>query len=136
MALRGSIELEGFDRFRSSMRQLESKIQKKVVRQALRAGAKIIHREAKQEAPELTGRTKRAVRVRAARRSRKFFGVNVQVGKQDFTGETFYAAFVELGTQHIQAMHWMKQAFERKKNEAKEAVLRTLGEGIAREARS
>lgn len=86
------------------MRALPAKIQSKVLRPALRAAAKPIAAEAKSNIdkdnspnwPD-TGRLKRSIRVRAAKRRKGVVGVRVVTGKDFFAGETFYGAFREFG---------------------------------------
>lgn len=72
--LHGGVELE------RAMRELPPRTAKKVVNQALRAGAKLALQGAKQLVPVDTGRLQRSLRVRALPRSRRSFGVAVTTG--------------------------------------------------------
>lgn len=56
---------------------LRGNMQKKYGRKALRAGAKVVQKTAKQRVPVRTGRLKKGLKVRALKRSRKHFGVGV-----------------------------------------------------------
>lgn len=89
--LTGAIEL------RAKLKEIDTKVSKTYLRQALRAGAKVIQQACLQAAPVKTGQTKRAIKVRAAKRSRKGITMMVSIGKGMFTGDTFYAGFLEYG---------------------------------------
>jgi len=115
------------------LKQLESKIEKKIIRQALRAGAKVIAKEAKQLAPVDTGELKSKIKVWALKRSRKKIGVLVGTSAKEYTGDQFYAAFVEYGTKDQPAKPFLGPAAEAKGPEAKAAVEKKLAEGIEKE---
>ena len=115
------------------LKQLESKIEKKLVRQALRAGAKVVAEEAKQLAPVDTGELKSKIKVWALKRSRKRIGVLVGTSAKEYTGDQFYAAFVEYGTKDQPAKPFLGPAAEAKGPEAAAVVEKTLAEGIERE---
>lgn len=70
---------------------------KKALRNGLRAGAKITTAAARAVAPVRTGQLRRAIRTKAAKRSRRYIGVKTMIGEGYFKGETFYGAFVEFG---------------------------------------
>lgn len=77
---------------------LPAKIEKRVWRKACRAAAKVILPRARANAPKQTGQLRKALRVRALKRSRVYVGARVTVGADKwYTGDTFYAAFVEFG---------------------------------------
>ena len=109
---------------------------KRAVRRGTRAGAKIVIPRARELAPVLKKRTKRrmpgllrrAIRVRAAKRSRRYIGAVVILGAGFFKGETFYGAFQELGwktgkrgsenRKQIPGKHFMERAAKEKEDEA------------------
>lgn len=128
MAVSGTIE--GFDKVFKRLKELEPKVAKKVLRQALRAGAKIIQTRAKANAPVLTGQTKKAIKIRAGKRSRGSVGVNVSIGARDYVGDQFYAAFHEYGTSKMQARPFMRPAYDSEKEKAAEVIQRKILEGI------
>lgn len=79
---------------------LPPKLQKKILRPALRAAAKIVLDQAKANAPVQSGRLKKSLKVKAAKRSRKTkheVAINVITATGWFTGEAFYAPFQEFG---------------------------------------
>lgn len=115
------------------LKTLESKIEKKITRQALRAGAKVIAKEAKLRAPIDEGGLKRRIKVWALKRSRKRIGVLVGTSAKEYTGDQFYGAFVEYGTSKMPARPWLAPAAEAKGDEAARIVEQKIAEGIERE---
>lgn len=92
------VKLVGDIKLRRLMKSLPNKDVKKAIRKAARAGAKIITAETKSLAPVgETKRLRRAIKTRAAKRSRKYIGVVTSIGEGNFQGDTFYGAFVEFG---------------------------------------
>jgi len=61
---------------------------------------------------------RRAVKTRAAGRSRKYTGTVTRLGEGFFKGKTFYGGFLEFGTEHIQPRHFMKGAADQNKHRA------------------
>jgi len=85
---------------RALQRMLENvpkKLRNKILRQELRKGAKILVPPSKAATTVRTGTLRRAVKVRAQKRSQKSVGVFVGYSEKGFTGDTFYGAFLEWG---------------------------------------
>jgi HK97 gp10 family phage protein len=133
------------------LKALEPRVAKKVVRQALRKGAKRVQARVKQLAPKgPTGQTRKAVKVRAFKRSRKgTIGVKVQIGKGDYQGTEFYASFAEFGSKRSgtghkgqrraigqRAQHFMERAYDLEKEPVKRDIIAEIRAGIEREART
>lgn len=81
---------------------LNESLQKKALRKATRAVAKMVLAEAKAEVRHDTGLLERSLKVKAKKRSRKYpQTVGLTVGFEDdlFKGDTFYAGFLEFGTE-------------------------------------
>ena len=95
----------------ANLRRIDKGAQGKVARKVLRTCSKAIAAAAKAIYPVRTGKARKAIKVRAAKRKKGVIGVNVQVGDKWFTGETFYAGFVEWGTKYMQARQPLQQAF-------------------------
>lgn len=154
----GTIKLTGARELDLALRNLDRKIARKLVRQALRAGAKIIRDEAQQNAPVLSGQLKKSIKVRAAKsRRRGVIRLQVQTADGDYAGDEFYASFIEYGFMKQETRRledgslislkrgsgtptyfpprpFMRPAFESKKHEAARLVETTLRESIEREA--
>lgn len=127
-------EVTGDQAILARLRALPPKTQRKVVRPALRAAAKVIHGEARQLVPVLSGKLMRSLKVRAQKRRRGSIGVNVQTGKKFFRGPTFYGGFVEYGTKKMEGRHFMQDAFRRTAAGQREATMQAIARGIEREA--
>ena len=114
------------------LRSLPAKLEKKVVRQALREALKPLLAATRQAAPQgLTGQLRRAVRLRAAKRTRKGnIRFIVQIGAGFFVGKTFYGSFVELGTKYIEARHFMTRVYESHKEAAKQDAIARIKSGV------
>lgn len=81
------------------------RIARKATVSTFRREAKIIRDEAKAiltrtlAGPERsTGLAARSIKVRATKRSRRWFGISVSTGVTDYAGKAFYGAFREFGT--------------------------------------
>jgi HK97 gp10 family phage protein len=103
--------------------ELDKKLQRKGVRQSLRAAAKPTLKLAKSTAPVLTGRTQENVKLKSAGVKRGTFRMNVGIGKKWFTGPAFYSAFVAFGhkigrrqlgnsRKQVAANDWLTKAYE------------------------
>lgn len=127
----------GVAKFDRPLKQLETRLQRKVIRQALRAGARVILPEAKANAPVgETGNLKDSIRVWALKRSRRRIGVKVGSSTHAYKGDQFYGAFIEFGTSKMEPRPWLAPAIESKKGEAARVVDQTLEAGIKREIKA
>ena len=142
LTIKGSRELE------RKLMGLERKAAKKVVRQALRKGAKIVHAAARQEVPVRSGKLRKSLKVRRAKKNRRgSYAVMVTTGQNEnmFTGETYYGAFVHYGhrvgkrgrggRKQVAAVPFIQRAYDRTKTHARDVVLRDMAAGIERVAR-
>lgn len=131
--------VKGVKEVQRAFLELEPKVARKVVRQALRKAVKPIQAAAKADAPVKSGKLKKAIKVRAMRRKKGRIGVLAIIGKGDFQGETWYGSVQEFGARkrrRIRAKHFMKKAYESKKAQAAAIAEAEIGPGIEREARS
>lgn len=104
----GRKTIVGMDELLAKLQALKKTEAKKALRKGTRAGAKIVAKAAKQNAPHHTGKLEKQVKVRSLTRSRRWTGVNVQL-------EIFYGAFQELGFKHtggkeVAAKHFLLKA--------------------------
>lgn len=131
----GKLILQGDKELIAAMNALTPALEKKVLRTALRAGGKPILAQAKSNAPFKTGQTRRALKLRAMKRSRKNrVGVIVQTKDGDYKGDQFYASFIEYGTSKMAAKPFMRPAFDTKKNESLQIVTREIDAGLQKVA--
>ena len=86
-------KVDGLKQLNKKLKALGPKLEKKVVRQALRAGAKIILADAKRNVPVKSGALKKDVRIKTMKRKKGRVGIIIQTGY----GETWYGRLIELG---------------------------------------
>jgi HK97 gp10 family phage protein len=130
MTIAGLAEIE------RAFRELPKTPAKKVVRQGVRAGAKVIHAGVVSSTPSDSGRLKKSFKVRAARaRSRNVIAVGVASGAGQFPPpKGYYGAAHEFGTSEQPGQHSAARGFDAKASEAVKVVETTIAEGIVREA--
>jgi HK97 gp10 family phage protein len=97
-----SVYLTGADALARKLEALSGKDAKAAFRKGTRAAAKIVADAYKQVVPERTGATRRGIKVRALKRSRKGFGHTAQV--------PYPFQFSELGTKRIKAQQKLRKA--------------------------
>src|SRR6185437_13388918 len=90
-------ELHGMQEAIEALKSLNNKLERKIIRQGLRAGAKVLKSAAQSEAPERTGLLKSSIKVRAGKRTKNSISVNVATSANDFQGKAFYAGFLLYG---------------------------------------
>jgi HK97 gp10 family phage protein len=126
------IEIKGLDEIEKRLKQLPQKVAKKVVRKAVREGAKPILKAAQSKVPVKTGALKKSLKVRAmkAKLAKGGAGVHVGVSDQWFKGDLFYGGMVEFGTKNMPAKPFIRPAYDEKKNEAVKVTVKHLLKGI------
>lgn len=154
-----SFDLRGDSKLLADLQALPLRIQKRVLAQALRPAAKLIQQATQANIPGKTGLAAGSLKVRAAKRSRKFpsrVTINVITSGGWFKGEAFYFAFDEWGFRAgarqespqgfklgyrwlkqripVKAKHWMKRATESQQAAAEELIKQGILAGIEREA--
>ena len=141
MAKAIQIDVTGLKKVEKRLSKLPQKAARKVVKAALRKGAKIVVAKAKQNAPIDEGALRKAIKVRGIKTSeaKKFkpkgqAGVAVGVSDQWFTGPQFYAAFIEFGTSKMPARPFIRSAFDSVKDTVSDVISKALVEGIEKEA--
>lgn len=129
-------EIRGLNEVVSRLHALEKNQARAVLRKATRAGAKAFLGPIKAATPVRTGLLRRAVKVRAMKRTRKrFIGTAVTLGAGFFKGPTFYGAFLEFGRKtgkrgssnrrQIPGRHFMERAGQRAMGSAFTALVQT-----------
>ncbi|MFQ5625591.1 MAG: HK97-gp10 family putative phage morphogenesis protein [Methyloligellaceae bacterium] len=88
---------------------------KKIMRKALRAGARPVLKQARQTAPRGSGALRRGIKLRSIKRTRKSIGVIVRLPKREELGipadaKYYYPAAHEFGTKHIPAKRFLRAA--------------------------
>jgi HK97 gp10 family phage protein len=84
-------------KIRSMLINLPKKIRNKILREEMRKAAKTLVAPAKAATPVLSGKLRKSVKVRAAKKLKQSIGVTIGYSEKPFTGDTFYGAFLEWG---------------------------------------
>jgi len=157
------LELEGFDALKRAFRELEPKLAKKVIRQAVRAGMKTIQAAAKAEAPVRTGAGRRGIRIRTSkgpRGSRVRYTIALATLVGDAKGPTWYMWLQEFGytlgkrlrqggktigyaatkvvpvPRKMPGRHFMRKAMREREASVKQQIIENILLGIEREAKA
>ena len=123
------IKLEGFDELAKKLREIVPAMRKRVVRNALAAGARLVRDEARRNAPVLqlknaspyraAGTVKKAISARVSKVARRAGDigafVNVRPAKAGQRGsksprDSFYWRFLEFGTRKMAKREFLKPA--------------------------
>lgn len=126
------VKLAGIDELVEKLRELAPAMRKRVLRNALSAGARLVRDEAKRNAPVLSssikapfrksGTLKAAIRVRASKTTRRTGDigvfVNVRPAKAAARGaknpaDPFYWRFLEFGTRKMSARSFLRPAADK-----------------------
>lgn len=129
------VSIVGIPELQANLKSLPDRIQKKVLRPALREAGNTILKRVKQQVPRKSGALAKSLKLRTVKQKRGTKNVVFQVitGAALFTGKTYYGGFLELGTAKIQARHFIAQAFQTSASSANAAAVLRLKEGIERE---
>jgi HK97 gp10 family phage protein len=135
--------LEGYSELRSKLDDLGRNAGGRIARRSLRAGAKVMQAQLRQDAPDVTGQTKAAIKVRAGKRSRTKISMMVTLGKGFFQGSTFYAGFVNWGwltgrrgsakRRKIEGTEWLEKSWARGKDTTVDKVREEVAAAIEAE---
>lgn len=136
------MSLTGDKKLDKTLRDLEPKVRRKTMVAAMREGAKKIEKVAKQYAPvgkpqpgkpeHQPGTLKKSIKVRAAKRSRRTFGVDVRIGDKNWQGDAWYGSAVEFGSKKQEGQHFLERAYDEKGKEVRDFVLKEIRAGIER----
>lgn len=127
-----SVQLTGFDDLAKKLRELAPAMRKRVLRNALAAGARLVRDDAKRNAPLLQnaakapyrtrGTVRNAIRVRTSKQARKAGDVgvfvNVKPAKSGARGaksktDPFYWRWLEFGSSKMAATPFLKPATDK-----------------------
>jgi HK97 gp10 family phage protein len=151
------MEVKGLKELQRALELLPQEIQKRPLRSAVSAGAKVILDEAINRAPQDSGNLRKSLyRYRSRSQSatgKETFLVGVRKGKGTYgdtranrrlgrvgrtyktQGEAYYWRFLEFGTATIPAKRFIRGAFEDKKRDAVYAIRDRLDKAIQAQAR-
>ncbi len=133
-----AVFITGDDEVDFKLAGMLSRVQTKLVRKATREIAKPVRDSAKAWAPYETGELAGSIKVRALKRSRKnkdSVGARVITSDTDslFSGETYYGAFQEFGTEHMEANPFLLPAMLENERSAKSMFTKAMREIVKQE---
>lgn len=130
-----TLQLDGFEEVIKIFEKLPATLQKKALRPALRAGAKIILKAAKAKSAKLTGKNRRFIKIKSLKRSRKSIGVMIQTGTREQLGiprdeQGYYPMVLEYGSKNVKRRPFMKPALRENHAAATRAIGKALEKNI------
>ena len=131
-----SIKLTGDKAVDKWLAEFEPKLRKKVLNQSARKGMKIVQAAAKAKAPVgETGALKSSIKVRATKRSRKSFGIDVRITRPTDEKAAWYGPSVEFGDKDQDGRNFLEDAFKTAGPQAEQVAIDDLRKGIAQIAK-
>lgn len=139
-----TVVITGIGSIDRKLKRLEPRVQKKVVRQSMRKGLKVVQAEVKVQVPVRTGLTKSAVAVRA-NKSRKrgtiSLAVRISAKKPGLVkyakGRRFFTpAIVEYGRLGVAPNPFMRRSYEGAGRSARDVALDEIRTGVNREVKT
>jgi HK97 gp10 family phage protein len=137
------IFITGVDRIDRALKLLPMKVQKKIIRPAIRDGLKLVKAETEAQVPVDTGLTKDSIKIKAvAKRKTGRIALLVQISgkvpgliKTSAAGKRgFYPAFVEYGSAGHPPNPFMRRAYTSAGPAARNLTMQRILEGTEREA--
>jgi HK97 gp10 family phage protein len=125
-----AIQITGIKDIDKKLTKLGAKVTKKILRKAMRPVMKEVQKTAKSLVPVDTGNLKKGIKVRSAKRSRKYIGLDVRTDD-----DNFIAKFVEYGTENQSPQPFMRPAFDQHEKPGKEKAMDTIRQLIEDEAK-
>jgi HK97 gp10 family phage protein len=137
--------IDGVKEIKKAFRELEPKLARKVIRQAIRKGLKPVLAAVKRNTPvssrpgsaaagHAPGELRKMVKLRASKkRKRGVIGLTVNIS-DNRQGKTYYGAFVNFGTKKIKPRHFVEKSYAETKDQAAAIAKREILAGIEREA--
>lgn len=135
--MKTSMQMTGLRELGAAMKELDSRVQKRIARSATAAGARVIANEAKARVPVDKGTVKKNIRTANLKPNKPGLqetavGVRVNGKTED---SAFHWRYVELGTAKMAPRPFLRPAFEAKKVEAAERIKEQLAKRLDAEAK-
>ena len=123
-------KIEGFDELTKALDNFSIQTERRIVHQALRGGARVIIKYAKENVPEgHSGRLKKSFMTKAGK-SQRGKGHTLLVGTRRGKTFGFYAHMVEFGTATARARPFFRPAFDEHPTEILEAIAAHMTKAI------
>lgn len=130
-----NIELLGEPELQAKLDALEFKVQRKVIRKAIRAGGRSVLEAARANVPIDTGALKAGLKLRAIKRTRTGFGVYIRTPTRaelaiDENDPGYYPAVLEYGADGHRPQPFLRPAMDANRDKAKARIVEELRKGI------
>jgi len=123
-----TVTIQNLPALQRDFANLTAKMQRGVLRDALRAAARPVVASAKSKVPVRTGKLQRGIQQR----------VSVKSGSAEaiigFDRKQFYGRFIELGTSKMSAKPFLRPALDESQNQIEQAFAAAVERGINRKA--
>lgn len=137
------VVVTGHRKIDRKLRGLEPKVAKKVIRQSFRRNMKPVLTEAKALSPVDTGAMRKAMKLRAGKRSRKYAArMLITIRPEDIDRDVYlladeapYPVYPEFGTEYQEAQEPLRRAANQSRKPFRRAVAKDILRGIEAEAR-
>jgi HK97 gp10 family phage protein len=148
-----NVPIKGLKELERNLGRLSTRLQTKIIPDALRLGAEVIQQQAQSNAPVKSGFLRSEIKVKSGLTKAGKVSFIVTVGKQNFTEESFYGAIQEFGTLNtgrktlsangrkrknktgvvIKGKHFMQRAFNQRHQQAESIIMHEILKGIEKE---
>ncbi|MHB8100371.1 MAG: HK97-gp10 family putative phage morphogenesis protein [Sulfuricurvum sp.] len=122
-----SAEIKGIEELIKQLQDLPEKIEKRVVRAAVRQGANIIKDKAKDNVPVNEGDLKKSIKVKGVRGKPGTIAFVIRPTSSKKKGKSvFYGRFQEFGTSKMAAKPFMRPAYDEAGQDVIDKVVNTI----------
>jgi hypothetical protein len=133
-----TIKIEGLDHVVEDLQTLARKDAKRIVRKGLRRGGAVLRESERDEAPQRSGKLKKAIRVTSARAVKGKIAVTTGLRGKSFPEGHFYPVFVIRGYRtrgnsgtKVPPNDFLSRAFDRSAEAATQAATTTIENELA-----
>lgn len=120
-------EVKGLEDLISKLNSLPEKLEKKVLRAAIRKGANIIRDKARAYVPVDTGELRKSITVSGAKYRKGTIALSIKPRKNKKRGiSVFYGKFIEYGTSKMAAKPFMRPAYDEAEKEVLDVVINDI----------
>lgn len=134
MADKTQIKITGAKELDNALSLLPKRLAKKVLVQALRAGAKPMLADARNGIPVDSGLTKKDLKIRAIPASESSVPAIAITGSTTKAGRSYIMRFLENGTSNMPAKPFLRPAFDNNAERSLDIIGKELGQRIESEA--
>ncbi len=122
-----SAEIIGLEAIIAKLNALPDKLEKKVLRAAVRKGANIIRDKARSYVPYDSGELKKSITTSSIKAKRGVIAFNIRPRNNKKRGvSVFYGRFIEYGTSKMSAKPYMRPAYDEAENQVLETVINDI----------